>query len=148
VTAADLRREVDGELALLAAATRSVAGDASYRSTVEVALRCPPPATCDQRVAWRSRCVVTWALLDHLPVEAGRDAEPDPVATEAVAALVDDVIARLRDLVRARAAATRSILCTGLFDPAPWDETETGRDAALDSVVVMLAMTDPRLLVD
>ncbi|UDY35889.1 hypothetical protein [Dermatobacter hominis] len=148
MTAADLRREVDGELALLAAASRSVAGDATYRSAVEVALLLPPPATLGERSAWMSRCVVTWALLDHLPAHDRHDAVPDPVATAAVAALVDDVIVRLRELVRARLAETRSIVCAGLFERAPWDESDESRDPALDSLVVMIAMTDRHLLVD
>ena len=148
MTAADLRREVDEELARLAAASRSVAGDASYRSAVEVALLRPPPATMPERSAWMSRCVVTWAMLDHLPALDGRDAVPDPAATAELEALVDDVVERLRGIVRARLAETRSIVCAGLFERAPWDETDPNRDPALDSLVVMIAMTDRHLLVD
>jgi hypothetical protein len=148
VTAADLRREVDEQLALLAAASISVAGDATYRSAVEVALLLPPPSTLADRYAWMSRCVVTWALLDHLPSADGPDVVPDPSATAALVELVDDVVLRLRELVRERLVATRSIVAAGLVVRAPWDEDDPSRVAALDSLVVMLAMTDPHLLVD
>lgn len=148
MTAADLRREVDEELALLAATTRSVAGPAIHRSTVEVALVVPAPSSLEDRAAWRSRCVVTWALLDHLPVDDVPGAAPDPVATAELAEMVDEAIIRLRSIVRARLAATQSILGAGLAGRPEWDESDPGRTAAIDSLVVMLAMTDRQLLVD